>query len=230
LVAGEMSNYRIKYIIITNSIKYQLGLCHCDGLVETIKLDILFIYFGAHIGVRKSYGMLTSSRRQHPGHRAHIAREPYLGGPNPQADPATGRNAPAQVNAAGGACARRTARASPARSRGRPWLALTHGIAPAARDRARRTARPSGTRGRREPRGLTRQATWRPPVGQAGCRAGGSAGARGQTVRPGRVAHRGWLPRRRLPRPPGFPPLRPIQCPHRPIFAWFARFRPGSLP
>jgi hypothetical protein len=44
-----MSNYGIKYIIVTINIKCQFGLQHCDELVETIKLDILFIYFGAHM-------------------------------------------------------------------------------------------------------------------------------------------------------------------------------------
>jgi hypothetical protein len=38
-----MSNYGIKYIIITSSLKYQFGLHHCDGLVEMIKVDILFV-------------------------------------------------------------------------------------------------------------------------------------------------------------------------------------------
>jgi hypothetical protein len=38
-----MSNYRIKYSIITNNIKFQFGLHHCDGLVETIEMDILFV-------------------------------------------------------------------------------------------------------------------------------------------------------------------------------------------
>jgi hypothetical protein len=40
-----MSNYRIKYGIITNNIKCQFGL-HCDGLVKTIKIDMSFAYFG----------------------------------------------------------------------------------------------------------------------------------------------------------------------------------------
>jgi hypothetical protein len=45
----QMSNYRIKYGIITNNSTCQFRLHHCDGLVEMIKLDILFIYFGAHM-------------------------------------------------------------------------------------------------------------------------------------------------------------------------------------
>jgi hypothetical protein len=44
-----MSNYKIKYGIVTNNSKFQFRLHHCDGLVEMIKLDILFIYFGAHM-------------------------------------------------------------------------------------------------------------------------------------------------------------------------------------
>jgi hypothetical protein len=44
-----MSDYRIKYDIITNNLKCQSGLYHCDELIETIKLDILFINFGAHM-------------------------------------------------------------------------------------------------------------------------------------------------------------------------------------
>jgi hypothetical protein len=39
-----MSNYGIKYIIITNSLKCQFGMHHCDGLVKKIKMDILFAY------------------------------------------------------------------------------------------------------------------------------------------------------------------------------------------
>jgi hypothetical protein len=37
-----MSNFGIKYIIITNSLKCQFGLHYCDGLVEVIEMDILF--------------------------------------------------------------------------------------------------------------------------------------------------------------------------------------------
>jgi hypothetical protein len=44
-----MSNYGIKYIIITNSIKCQFGLHHCDGLVETIEMDISFDNFGVRM-------------------------------------------------------------------------------------------------------------------------------------------------------------------------------------
>jgi hypothetical protein len=40
-----MSNHGIKYIMITNSLKCQVGLYHCDGLVKMIKMDILFVYF-----------------------------------------------------------------------------------------------------------------------------------------------------------------------------------------
>jgi hypothetical protein len=42
-----MCNYGIKYIIITNNLKFQFGLHHCDGLVETIEMDILFVYIVA---------------------------------------------------------------------------------------------------------------------------------------------------------------------------------------
>jgi hypothetical protein len=41
-----MSHYRIQYSIITNNIKIQLELHHCDGLVETIEMDISFAYIG----------------------------------------------------------------------------------------------------------------------------------------------------------------------------------------
>jgi hypothetical protein len=41
-----MRNYRIKYGIITNNIKCQFGLHHCDGLVEMIEMDILFVCMG----------------------------------------------------------------------------------------------------------------------------------------------------------------------------------------
>jgi hypothetical protein len=41
-----MSNYGIKYIISINSLKCQLRLHHCDGLVEMIKMDILFACIG----------------------------------------------------------------------------------------------------------------------------------------------------------------------------------------
>jgi hypothetical protein len=44
-----MSEYGIKYIIITNNIKCQFGLDHCDGLVGTIKMDILFAYIGVRM-------------------------------------------------------------------------------------------------------------------------------------------------------------------------------------
>jgi hypothetical protein len=38
-----MSNYGIKYIINTNNLKCQFGVHHCDGLVETIKIDTLLV-------------------------------------------------------------------------------------------------------------------------------------------------------------------------------------------
>jgi hypothetical protein len=41
----QMSNYRIKYGIITNNIKCQIGLHHCDGIVKTIEMDISFNNF-----------------------------------------------------------------------------------------------------------------------------------------------------------------------------------------
>jgi hypothetical protein len=44
-----MSNYRIKYGIITNNLKYQFGLHHCDGLDETIETDISFACFGVRM-------------------------------------------------------------------------------------------------------------------------------------------------------------------------------------
>jgi hypothetical protein len=40
-----MSNYRIKYGIVTNNIKCQIGLNHCDGIVKTIEMDISFNNF-----------------------------------------------------------------------------------------------------------------------------------------------------------------------------------------
>jgi hypothetical protein len=42
-----MSNYRIKYGIIQNNLKYQFGLRRCDGLVQTIEMDISFAYWAA---------------------------------------------------------------------------------------------------------------------------------------------------------------------------------------
>jgi hypothetical protein len=44
-----MSNYGIKYIMITYSLKCKDRLHHCDGLVETIQMDISFAYFGARV-------------------------------------------------------------------------------------------------------------------------------------------------------------------------------------
>jgi hypothetical protein len=41
-----MRNYRIKYGIITNKLKFQFGLHHCDGLIEMIEMDISFDNFG----------------------------------------------------------------------------------------------------------------------------------------------------------------------------------------
>jgi hypothetical protein len=41
-----MSNYRIKYGIITNNLKCQLELHHFNELIEMIKMDILFTYIG----------------------------------------------------------------------------------------------------------------------------------------------------------------------------------------
>jgi hypothetical protein len=40
----QMSNYRIKYGIITNNIKCQFGLHHCNGLIKMIEMDILFVF------------------------------------------------------------------------------------------------------------------------------------------------------------------------------------------
>jgi hypothetical protein len=65
-----MSNYGIKYIMITNSHKCQVGLHHRDGLIETIKMDIIICLLWSS-GVKDitcpiDYGILTSSRRQHP--------------------------------------------------------------------------------------------------------------------------------------------------------------------
>jgi hypothetical protein len=56
-----MSNYRIKYGIITNNIKCQFGLHHCYGLVETIGIDILFVCIGVQMKkIRKGQRLLTS--------------------------------------------------------------------------------------------------------------------------------------------------------------------------
>jgi hypothetical protein len=41
-----VSNYGIKYNIITNSLECQFGLCHYDVFVETVEMDISFAYFG----------------------------------------------------------------------------------------------------------------------------------------------------------------------------------------
>jgi hypothetical protein len=37
------------YGIIINNLKCQIGLHHCDGLVETIEMDISFAYIGARM-------------------------------------------------------------------------------------------------------------------------------------------------------------------------------------
>jgi hypothetical protein len=42
----QMNNYRIKCGIITNNIKFQFGLYNYDGLVQMIKMDILFFCIG----------------------------------------------------------------------------------------------------------------------------------------------------------------------------------------
>jgi hypothetical protein len=44
-----MSNYRIKYGIITNNIKCQFGLHHYGGLVEMMEMDISFDNFGVRM-------------------------------------------------------------------------------------------------------------------------------------------------------------------------------------
>jgi hypothetical protein len=44
-----MSNYGIKYTIITNNLNCHFGLYHCDGLVETIEMDISFACFGVRM-------------------------------------------------------------------------------------------------------------------------------------------------------------------------------------
>jgi hypothetical protein len=44
-----MSNYKIKYGIITNYDKCKFGLHNCDGLVEAIEMDISFAYFGVRM-------------------------------------------------------------------------------------------------------------------------------------------------------------------------------------
>jgi hypothetical protein len=54
------SRYDIKYIIITNSLKCQFGLHHCNGPVETTKMEILFVC----IGVR----MKSIKRQNNIGH------------------------------------------------------------------------------------------------------------------------------------------------------------------
>jgi hypothetical protein len=44
-----MSNYRMKCGIITNNIKCQFGLHHCDGLIKMIEMDISFAYTGVRM-------------------------------------------------------------------------------------------------------------------------------------------------------------------------------------
>jgi hypothetical protein len=44
-----MSKYGIKYIIIPNNLKCKDRLHHCDGLVETIEMDILFVCIGVRM-------------------------------------------------------------------------------------------------------------------------------------------------------------------------------------
>jgi hypothetical protein len=45
----QMSNYRRKYGIITNNLKWQYVLSHCNRLVEMIEMDISFVYFGVRM-------------------------------------------------------------------------------------------------------------------------------------------------------------------------------------
>jgi hypothetical protein len=44
-----MRNYRIKYGILTNNLRCQFGLHHCNGIVEAIEMDISFVYFGVRM-------------------------------------------------------------------------------------------------------------------------------------------------------------------------------------
>jgi hypothetical protein len=45
----QMNNYRIKYGIVTNNIKCQFGLHHCDRHIDAIEMDISFAYFGVRM-------------------------------------------------------------------------------------------------------------------------------------------------------------------------------------
>jgi hypothetical protein len=56
-----MSNYRIKYNIITNNIKCQFELHHCDGLDETIEMDILFVCTGVRMKKIEKIDNITGS-------------------------------------------------------------------------------------------------------------------------------------------------------------------------
>jgi hypothetical protein len=83
-----MSNYGIKYIIIINSHKCQFRLHHCDGLVEMIKMDILFSCIGVAMQKIFKRQLLQSPMRRHvaashwplaSAHRSLGAREPLPG-------------------------------------------------------------------------------------------------------------------------------------------------------
>jgi hypothetical protein len=49
LVASKYEQLWHKNIIITNNLKCQSGLHHCDKLVETIEMDISFDNFGVRM-------------------------------------------------------------------------------------------------------------------------------------------------------------------------------------
>jgi hypothetical protein len=62
-----MINYGIKYGIITNNLECQFGLHHCDGLVETIEMNLSFDNFG--VGMQKilwDADVIMTSTPQHP--------------------------------------------------------------------------------------------------------------------------------------------------------------------
>jgi hypothetical protein len=93
-----MINYGIKYAIITNNLECQFGLHHCDGLVETIEMNLSFDNFG--VGMQKilwDADVIMTSTPQHPydEHTGNDGRPPS--GASPLATGPHRVNAQAQI-------------------------------------------------------------------------------------------------------------------------------------
>jgi hypothetical protein len=131
-----MSNYRIKYSIITNNIKFQFGLHHCDRLVETIEMDILFV----RIGVRMKKIRKRQNRCNADVSGTH-SPSPYSRMRGDRLEATTSRPAVGCSQRRGRRLAAANAAATRARPRGRPpalatWSAVTGPRRDAARAHA----------------------------------------------------------------------------------------------